>query len=121
MLINTASVAAYDGQIGQAAYAASNGVVVGITLPTARDLARSVIRNMNHRAWHLRHARTLRHAHTFWHAERSAGRSGRKRAVPGPRGHSRGLRQNWLRNIIENDMPNGEVIRLDGAIRLAPR
>ncbi len=87
VLISTASVAAYDGQIGQAAYAASKGGVVGMTLPIARDLARNGIRNMTIAPRHLRHAHAVRHA------AGSAGRAGRRRALPQPPGHAPGLCQ----------------------------
>ena len=80
VLISTASVAAYDGQIGQAAYSASKGGVVGMTLPIARDLARSGIRNM-----------TI--APGIFGTPRGAGCAGRQRAVPEPPGHAGRLRQ----------------------------
>jgi NAD(P)-dependent dehydrogenase (short-subunit alcohol dehydrogenase family) len=116
VLISTASVAAYDGQIGQAAYSASKGGVVGMTLPIARDLARNGIRNMTIAPGHLRHADAV------LDAAGGAGRAGR-RACPSPAAWARrqGLRQAGGEHIIENDMLNGEVIRLDGAIRLAPK
>ena len=62
VIVNTASVAAFDGQIGQAAYSASKGGVVGMTLPIARDLSRIGIRVVHHRAGHLRHADAARPA-----------------------------------------------------------
>ena len=70
VIVNTASIAAYDGQIGQAAYSASKGGIVGMTLPIARDLAGIQVRCVN---------------------------------------------------VIDNPMLNGEVIRLDGALRMGPR
>jgi NAD(P)-dependent dehydrogenase (short-subunit alcohol dehydrogenase family) len=113
VLISTASVAAYDGQIGQAAYAASKGGVVGMTLPIARDLARNGIRNM-----------TIAPGIFGTPCCSACPRKCRMRwppACPSPAAWARpGLRQAGL-HIIENDMLNGEVIRLDGAIRLAPR
>ena len=114
VLISTASVAAYDGQIGQAAYAASKGGVVGMTLPIARDLARSGIRNMTI-APGIFGTPMLFGMPQEVQAALAAG-------VPFP---SRlGTPQDYaklVKHIIENDMLNGEVIRLDGAIRLAPR
>jgi NAD(P)-dependent dehydrogenase (short-subunit alcohol dehydrogenase family) len=88
VLISTASVAAYDGQIGQAAYSASKGGVVGMTLPVARDLARTQ-RHPQHddRPGHLRHADAVRDA------QGRAGRPGRRRALPEPPGHARRLRE----------------------------
>ena len=114
VLISTASVAAYDGQIGQAAYAASKGGVVGMTLPIARDLARSGIRNMTIAPGIFGTPMLFGMPQEVQDAL-AAG-------VPFP---SRlGTPQDYaklVKHIIENDMLNGEVIRLDGAIRLAPR
>ncbi|MDH0372957.1 3-hydroxyacyl-CoA dehydrogenase [Comamonas aquatica] len=114
VLISTASVAAYDGQIGQAAYAASKGGVVGMTLPIARDLARSGIRNMTIAPGIFGTPMLFGMPQEVQDAL-AAG-------VPFP---SRlGAPQDYaklVKHIIENDMLNGEVIRLDGAIRLAPR
>jgi len=114
VLISTASVAAYDGQIGQAAYAASKGGVVGMTLPIARDLARSGIRNMTIAPGIFGTPMLFSMPQEVQDAL-AAG-------VPFP---SRlGTPQDYaklVKHIIENDMLNGEVIRLDGAIRLAPR
>ncbi len=114
-LISTASVAAYDGQIGQAAYSASKGGVVGMTLPIARDLARNGIRNMTIAPGHLRHADVVLACPRKCRTSLAA-------SVPFP---SRlGTPQDYAKlakHIFENDMLNGEVIRLDGAIRLAPR
>ena len=113
-LISTASVAAYDGQIGQAAYAASKGGVVGMTLPIARDLARNGIRNMTIAPGIFGTPMLFGMPQEVQDAL-AAG-------VPFP---SRlGTPQDYAKlakHIIENDMLNGEVIRLDGAIRLAPR
>ncbi len=114
VIISTASVAAYDGQIGQAAYAASKGGVVGMTLPIARDLARSGIRNM-----------TI--APGIFKTPMMDGlpkdvQDSLAASIPFP---SRlGTPEDYAklaRHIIENEMLNGEVIRLDGAIRLAPK
>ena len=114
VMISTASVAAYDGQIGQAAYSASKGGVVGMTLPIARDLARDGIRNMTI-APGIFGTPMLFGMPQEVQDKLAAG-------VPFP---SRlGTPQDYaklVKHIIENDMLNGEVIRLDGAIRLAPR
>ena len=114
VLISTASVAAYDGQIGQAAYSASKGGVVGMTLPIARDLARSGIRNM-----------TI-----------APGIFGTPMMFGMPQDVQDALAANvpfpsrlgtpadyakLVHQIVTNEMLNGEVIRLDGAIRMAPR
>ncbi|MBB5017679.1 NAD(P)-dependent dehydrogenase (short-subunit alcohol dehydrogenase family) [Chitinivorax tropicus] len=114
VLINTASVAAFDGQIGQAAYAASKAGIVGMTLPIARELARHGIRIM-----------TI--APGLFDTPMMAGmpeevRQSLGQQVPFP---SRlGQPDEYaalVRHIIENPMLNGEVIRLDGAIRMAAR
>ena len=114
VLISTASVAAYDGQIGQAAYAASKGGVVGMTLPIARDLARNGIRNMTIAPGIFGTPMLFSMPQEVQDAL-AAG-------VPFP---SRlGTPQDYaklVKHIVENDMLNGEVIRLDGAIRLAPK
>ena len=114
VLISTASVAAYDGQIGQAAYAASKGGIVGMTLPIARDLARSGIRNMTIAPGIFGTPMMF----SFPQEVQDSLAAG----VPFP---SRlGTPQDYaklVQHIFENDMLNGEVIRLDGAIRLAPR
>jgi len=114
VLISTASVAAYDGQIGQAAYSASKGGVVGMTLPIARDLARSGIRNMTIAPGIFGTPMLFSMPQDVQDAL-AAG-------VPFP---SRlGTPEDYAKlvhQIVTNDMLNGEVIRLDGAIRLAPR
>ena len=114
VIISTASVAAYDGQIGQAAYAASKGGVVGMTLPIARDLARNGIRNMTIAPGIFGTPMLFGMPQEVQDAL-AAG-------VPFP---SRlGTPEDYARlakHIFENDMLNGEVIRLDGAIRLAPK
>ena len=114
VLISTASVAAFDGQMGQAAYSASKGGVVGMTLPIARDLARNGIRNM-----------TI-----------APGIFGTPMLFTMPKEVQDALAANvpfpsrlgtpadyakLVHQIITNEMLNGEVIRLDGAIRLAPK
>ncbi len=114
VLISTASVAAYDGQIGQAAYSASKGGIVGMTLPIARDLARNGIRNMTIAPGIF--------GTPMLFAMPKEVQDALATSVPFP---SRlGTPEDYaklVQHIIENDMLNGEVIRLDGAIRLAPR
>jgi len=105
VLISTASVAAYDGQIGQAAYAASKAGVVGMTLPIARDLARSGIRNMTIAPGIF--------ATPMLHAMPQTVQDALAASVPFPDFAK------LVQHIIENEMLNGEVIRLDGAIRMA--
>ncbi len=114
VVINTASVAAYDGQIGQAAYAASKGGIVSMTLPLARELARAGIR-------------VMAIAPGIFDTPLLAG-------LPEPARHSLAQQVPFpprlgrpdefaalVRHILENEMLNGEVIRLDGAIRMAPK
>lgn len=114
VIVNTASVAAFDGQVGQAAYSASKGGVVGMTLPIARELARYGIRVM-----------TI--APGIFETPMLAGLPEKARLslgqqVPFPSRLGRPEEYAALaRHIIENEMLNGEVIRLDGAIRMAPR
>lgn len=114
VIINTASVAAYDGQIGQAAYAASKGGIVGMTLPIARDLSRNGIRNMTIAPGIFGTPMLFGMPQEVQDAL-AAG-------VPFP---SRlGTPEDYAKlvhQIVINDMLNGEVIRLDGAIRLAPK
>ena len=114
VMISTASVAAYDGQIGQAAYSASKGGIVGMTLPIARDLARNGIRNMTIAPGIFGTPMLFGMPQEVQDALAAS--------VPFP---SRlGTPEDYAKlakHIIENDMLNGEVIRLDGAIRLAPR
>ncbi|MCC6366661.1 MAG: SDR family NAD(P)-dependent oxidoreductase [Bryobacterales bacterium] len=114
VIVNTASIAAFDGQIGQAAYSASKGGVVGMTLPIARDLARHGIRVM-----------TI--APGIFETPMLGALSEEVRAslgaqVPFPPRLGRPEEYARLaREIIENTMLNGEVIRLDGALRMAPK
>jgi NAD(P)-dependent dehydrogenase (short-subunit alcohol dehydrogenase family) len=114
VIINTASVAAYDGQIGQAAYASSKGGVVGMTLPVARDLAQHQIRVMTIAPGIFLTPMLMGLPQA---AQDSLGKQ-----VPHP---SRlGKPEEYAQlvgSIIANPMLNGEVIRLDGAIRMAPR
>ena len=113
VIVNTASVAAFDGQIGQVAYAASKGGVVALTLPVARELAQSGIRVM-----------TI--APGIFDTPMMAGlpeeaRESLGKQVPFPPRLGRpGEYADLVKHIIENEMLNGEVIRLDGAIRMAP-
>ena len=114
VMISTASVAAYDGQIGQAAYSASKGGVVGMTLPIARDLSKNGIRNMTIAPGIFG---TPMMASMPKEVQESLAA-----AVPFPSRLGTPLDYAKLAvHIIKNDMLNGEVIRLDGAIRLAPR
>jgi NAD(P)-dependent dehydrogenase (short-subunit alcohol dehydrogenase family) len=114
VIINTASVAAYDGQIGQAAYSASKGGVVGMTLPIARDLSRNGIRVCTI-------APGLFETPMMKGLPKEAQDSLAKQ-VPFPSRLGRPSEYAQLaRSIIENEMLNGETIRLDGAIRMAPK
>ncbi|MDE2605953.1 MAG: 3-hydroxyacyl-CoA dehydrogenase [Burkholderiales bacterium] len=113
-IISTASVAAFDGQIGQAAYSASKGGVVGMTLPIARDLARSGIRNMTIAPGIFGTPMLFGMPQEVQDALAAS--------VPFPsRLGAPGDYAKLARHIFENDMLNGEVIRLDGAIRMAPK
>jgi NAD(P)-dependent dehydrogenase (short-subunit alcohol dehydrogenase family) len=114
VIVNTASVAAFDGQIGQAAYAASKGGIVALTLPIAREFARIGVRVM-----------TIAPG-TFdtplLAALPEAARVSLAQQVPFPPRLGRPEEYAALvRHIFENEMLNGEVIRLDGAIRMAPK
>jgi NAD(P)-dependent dehydrogenase (short-subunit alcohol dehydrogenase family) len=114
VIINTASVAAFDGQIGQAAYSASKGGIVAMTLPIARELARIGIRVVTIAPGTFD---TPMMGNLSEDARRSLGQQ-----VPFPSRLGRPSEYAALaRHIIENDMLNGETIRLDGAIRMAPR
>lgn len=111
IIINTASVAAFDGQIGQAAYAASKGGIVAMTLPIARELARMGIRVMTIAPGIFE---TPLLASLPQDAQDSLGKQ-----VPFPSRLGRPSEYaNLVKHIIENQMLNGEVIRLDGAIRM---
>jgi NAD(P)-dependent dehydrogenase (short-subunit alcohol dehydrogenase family) len=114
VIVNTASVAAFDGQIGQAAYSASKGGIVGMTLPIAREFARVGVRVM-----------TIAPG-TFdtplLAGLPEAARQSLAQQVPFPSRLGRPAEYAALvRHIFENEMLNGEVIRLDGAIRMAPK
>jgi NAD(P)-dependent dehydrogenase (short-subunit alcohol dehydrogenase family) len=114
VIVNTASVAAFDGQVGQAAYAASKGGVAAMTLPIARELAGSLIRVM-----------TI--APGLFSTPMLAGLPQEARDSLGaqvPHPARLGAPEEYaslVRHIVDNPMLNGEVIRLDGAIRMAPR
>ena len=114
VIVNTASVAAFDGQVGQAAYSASKGGIVGMTLPLAREFARHGVR-------------VVAIAPGIFDTPLMAGlpeaaRQSIAQQVPFPPRLGRPAEFAALaRQVIENTMLNGEVIRLDGAIRMAPR
>lgn len=114
VLINTASVAAFEGQVGQAAYSASKGGVVGMTLPIARDLSRLGIR-VNTIAPGLFDT-------PLFSTVSEEGRQALAAQVPHPSrlGDPREFGR-LAADIVENPMINGETIRLDGAIRMAPQ
>jgi NAD(P)-dependent dehydrogenase (short-subunit alcohol dehydrogenase family) len=114
VIINTASVAAYDGQIGQAAYSASKGGVVGMTLPIARDLSRNGIRVVTIAPGLFLTPMLLGLPKE---AQDSLGKQ-----VPFPSRLGKPEEYASLaKQIVENEMLNGETIRLDGAIRMAPK
>jgi NAD(P)-dependent dehydrogenase (short-subunit alcohol dehydrogenase family) len=114
VIINTASVAAFEGQIGQAAYSASKGGVVGMTLPIARDLSREFIRVVTIAPGLFK---TPLLGSLPEEAQKSLGQQ-----VPHPARLGDPDEYGALAvHIVENPMLNGEVIRLDGAIRMAPR
>ncbi|MFD4196392.1 3-hydroxyacyl-CoA dehydrogenase [Amycolatopsis thermoflava] len=114
VIVNTASVAAFDGQIGQAAYSASKGGIVGMTLPIARDLASLKIRVVTI-------APGLFHTPLFATLPEEAIASlGAQVPHPSRLGDPTEFAA-LARHIVENPMLNGETIRLDGAIRMAPR
>jgi NAD(P)-dependent dehydrogenase (short-subunit alcohol dehydrogenase family) len=114
VIVNTASAAAFDGQIGQAAYSASKGGIVGMTLPVARDLAQHFIR-------------VVTIAPGLFDTPLLAGLPEEARASLGaqvPHPSRLGQPDEYgalVAHIVANPMLNGEVIRLDGAIRMAPR
>jgi len=114
VIVNTASIAAFDGQIGQAAYSASKGGVVGLTLPVARDLSKAMIRCV-----------TI--APGTFDTPMLAGlpEEARQKLAEGiPHPHRLGDPKEFgmlARHIVENPMLNGETIRLDGALRMPPK
>jgi NAD(P)-dependent dehydrogenase (short-subunit alcohol dehydrogenase family) len=114
VIINTASVAAFDGQIGQAAYASSKAAVAGMTLPMARDLARSGVRVMTIAPGIFETPMLMGMAEEV--------RDALGKMVPFPQ--RLGMPREYAhlaKAIIENQMLNGETIRLDGAIRMQPK
>jgi NAD(P)-dependent dehydrogenase (short-subunit alcohol dehydrogenase family) len=114
VLVNTASIAAFDGQIGQAAYAASKAGVVGLTLPVARELARHGVRVVTVAPGIFETPMLT--------AMPQAVQDSLGQSVPFPARLGRPSEYAALvMHICENIMLNGEVIRLDGALRLAPR
>ena len=114
VIINTASVAAFDGQIGQPAYAASKGAVAAMTLPIARELARSLIRVVTIAPGIFE---TPMMAGLPQDAQESLGRQ-----VPHPSRLGKPAEYaSLVAHIVENAMLNGETIRLDGAIRMGPK
>ena len=114
VIVNTASVAAYDGQIGQAAYAASKGGVVGMTLPIARDLAQHRIRVMTIAPGIFLTPMLM--------GLPQAAQDSLAAQVPHPSRLGRPAEYaSLVRAIVENPMLNGETIRLDGAIRMQPK
>ncbi|MBR7746522.1 3-hydroxyacyl-CoA dehydrogenase [Undibacterium baiyunense] len=114
IIINTASVAAYDGQIGQAAYASSKAAVVGLTLPMARDLSRNGIRVMTIAPGIFETPMLLGMPQEVQDA------LGKMVPFPSRLGKPNEYAQ-LAKSIIENMMLNGETIRLDGAIRMQPK
>jgi NAD(P)-dependent dehydrogenase (short-subunit alcohol dehydrogenase family) len=114
VIVNTASVAAFDGQIGQAAYSASKGGVVGMTLPIARDLARNGIRVCTI-------APGIFETPMLMGLPKEAQDSLGKMVPFPPRLGRPAEYAQLVKSIVENEMLNGEVIRLDGAIRMAPK
>jgi NAD(P)-dependent dehydrogenase (short-subunit alcohol dehydrogenase family) len=114
VIINTASVAAFDGQIGQPAYAASKGAVAAMTLPLARELARSLIRVVTIAPGIFE---TPMMAGLPQEAQDSLGKQ-----VPHPSRLGRPAEYaNLAAHVVDNAMLNGETIRLDGAIRMGPK
>ncbi len=114
VIVNTASVAAFDGQMGQAAYAASKGGIVGMTLPIARDLSRNGIRVMTIAPGIFETPMLLGMAPEVQEAL--------GKMVPFPSRLGKPAEYAALvQHIVENPMLNGEVIRLDGAIRMQPK
>ena len=114
VVINTASIAAYDGQVGQAAYSSSKGGIVGLTLPAARDLAQYGIRVATIAPGIVETPMLATVSAEF--------RAGLAAGVPFPQRLGRPEEYAKLAlAIIDHDYLNGEVIRMDGALRMAPR
>ena len=114
VIINTASIAAYDGQIGQCAYSASKGGVVGMTLPIARDLSRTGIRVVTIAPGLF--------ATPMLMGLPEPARDALGASIPFPSRLGDPTEYGQLAcQIVENPMLNGEVIRLDGALRMAPK
>ncbi|HVV18000.1 MAG TPA: SDR family NAD(P)-dependent oxidoreductase [Pseudonocardiaceae bacterium] len=114
VIVNTASIAAFDGQIGQAAYASSKGGVVGLTLPAARDLAQHGIRVMTIAPGIVDTPMLAGVSDEF--------RAGLAAGVPFPQRLAQPAEYAALAvMIVEHDYLNGEVVRMDGALRMAPR
>jgi NAD(P)-dependent dehydrogenase (short-subunit alcohol dehydrogenase family) len=114
VVVNTASIAAYDGQVGQAAYSSSKGGIVGLTLPAARDLAQYGIRVCTIAPGIVETPMLATVSEEF--------RAGLAAGVPFPQRLARPEEYAQLAlDIIEHDYLNGEVIRMDGALRMAPR
>ena len=114
MIVNTASVAAFDGQIGQAAYSAAKGGVVGMTLPIARDLSKSGIRVVTIAPGLFRTPMLM------MLPEPALAALGATVPFP-PRLGDPSEYAALACHIVENPMLNGETIRLDGALRMAPK
>ncbi|ALJ38421.1 SDR family NAD(P)-dependent oxidoreductase [Azospirillum brasilense] len=114
VIVNTASVAAYEGQIGQAAYASSKGGIVALTICAARDLARSAVRVMTIAPGLIGTPMLLNMPQEVQDSLAAT--------VPFPKRFGQPSEYARLvQHILENEMLNGEVIRLDGAIRMAPQ
>jgi len=114
VIVNTASVAAFDGQIGQAAYSASKGGVAGMTLPIARDLSRDAIRVCTI-------APGIFETPMLLGMPKDVQEALAKQVPFPPRLGKPSDYAQLVKHIVENEMLNGEVIRLDGAIRMAPK
>jgi len=114
VIINTASIAAYDGQVGQAAYASSKGGIVGLTLPAARDLAQHGIRVLTIAPGIVETPMLATVSEEI--------REGLAQGIPFPQRLARPDEYAQLAlSLVDHDYLNGEVIRMDGALRMAPR
>ncbi|HEX5770003.1 MAG TPA: SDR family NAD(P)-dependent oxidoreductase [Nocardioidaceae bacterium] len=114
VIINTASIAAYDGQVGQAAYSSSKGGIVGLTLPAARDLAQYGIRVCTIAPGIVETPMLATVSEEF--------RAGLAAGIPFPQRLAKPEEYAQLAlAIVDHDYLNGEVIRMDGALRMAPR